>query len=147
LGRARPFSLRLQSVLATLPLEGFASARVQCPASAPFQQFASSVQLFSFSASGFESSRRSEIDPEDSPKSLPELDSSAHRRSKHQCTQRRELLRTNASGKSSALSREGQIDSPFRICFAWDKKNASGLNFHPKRRRFIGAHAWLLCFL
>jgi hypothetical protein len=87
--------------------------QVRCFASASLPRFAKLAQPFSFSTSGFESSRRSEIHPEDSPKSPPELDSSAHRRSKYQCTQRREPLRANASGKSSAPSREGQIDGRF----------------------------------
>jgi hypothetical protein len=90
-----------------------APAQVQCLASRRLPEFAMLLPPFSFSPSGFESSRRSEIDPEDSPKSPPELDSSAHRRSKHQCTQRREPLCANASGKSSAPLREGQIDGRF----------------------------------
>ena len=114
-GWARPFSLPSgRSVLDLLaqPTAG-APAQVPCLASAPLPEFAMLLPPFSFSASGFESSRRSEIDQEDLPKSPPELDSSAHRRSKHQCTQRREPLRANASGKSSAPSREGQIDGRF----------------------------------
>jgi hypothetical protein len=111
-GWAPPFSLPPgRSVLALLPQPAAcAPAQVQCLASALFPEFAMLLPPFSFSPSGLESSRRSEIDPEDSPKSPPVLDSSAHRRSKHHCTERRELLRANASGKSSAPSREGQID-------------------------------------
>ena len=114
-GWARPFSLPSgRSVLALLARPtACAPAQVPCLASAPLPEFAMLLPPFSFSASEFESSRRSEIDQEDLPKSPPELDSSAHRRSKHQCTQRREPLRANASGKSSAPSREGQIDGRF----------------------------------
>jgi len=114
-GWAPPFSLAPgRSVLALLPQPAAcAPAQVQCLASALLPEFAKLLPPFSFSPSGLESSRLSEIDPEDSPKSPPELDSSAHRRSKHQCTQRREPLRANASGKSSAPSREGQIDGRF----------------------------------
>ena len=140
-GWAPPFSLPPgRSVLALLPQPAaYAPAQVQCLASALLPEFAMLLPPFSFSPSGFESSRRSEIDPEDSPKSPPELDSSAHRRSKHQCTQRREPLRANASGKSSAPLREGQIDGRF-VPLRVDKKDAYGLNFHPKRRRSIDAH-------
>ena len=141
-GWAPSFSLPPgRSVLALLPQPAAcAPAQVQCLASALLPEFAMLLPTFSFSPSGLESSRRSEIDPEDSPKSPPELDSSAHQRSKHQCTQRREPLRANASWKSSARSREGQIDGSFRTSLRVDKKNASGLNFHPKRRRSIDAH-------
>jgi len=112
---ARPFSFLLRPLSAVLLEPEPASAREQARrlASAPLRQLASSVQSSSFSVSEFESSRLSEIDPEDSPKSPPVLAPGAHRRSKHQCTQRREPLRANASGKSSAQSREGQIDGRF----------------------------------
>src|SRR4029453_8849738 len=121
---APPFSLPPgRSVLALLPeAAACAPAQVQCLASALLPEFAMLLPPFSFSPSGFESSRRSEIDPEDSPKSPPELDSSADRRSKHQCTQRREPLRANASRKSSAPLREGQIDGRFVPPFAWTRK-------------------------
>ena len=114
-GWARPFSLPSERfVLALLPQPtACAPARVQCLASPRLPEFSMLLPPFSFSASEFESSRRSEIDQEDLPKSPPELDSSAHWRSKHQCTQRREPLRANASGKSSAASQEGQIDGRF----------------------------------
>src|SRR3954470_10045714 len=79
----RTFSLPSgQIVLALFPQPVSARVQVQCFASAPLRPFAL-IRLFSFSVCEFESSRRSEIDPADSPKSPPELDSSAHRRSKH----------------------------------------------------------------
>ena len=68
---------------------GGCSVQVQCLASGPLRQFSRLIRPSSFSACEFESSRRSEIDPEDSPKSPPVLASGAHRRSKYQCTQRR----------------------------------------------------------
>jgi hypothetical protein len=55
---------------------------VQFLASIPLRPFAKLIQPFSFSASEFESFRRSEIDPEDLPKSLPERASGARRPSK-----------------------------------------------------------------
>ena len=111
---ARPFSLPLaRSELALLPQPASGREWVQRLASVPLRQFVKLFQPFSFSACEFESSRRSEIDPEDSPKWPPALDSNAYPRSKHQCTQPREPLRANASGKSSAPSREGQIDRRF----------------------------------
>src|SRR4029077_1077974 len=87
---AWPFSLQLaRSVLALLLEPASARVQVRCFASAPLRQFASSVQSSSFSVSEFESSRRSEIGPEDSLKSPPVLAPGAHQRSKHLCTQRR----------------------------------------------------------
>jgi hypothetical protein len=65
----------------------------------------------------------------------PELDSSAHRRSKHQCTQRREPLRANASGKSSAPSREGQVDGRFVPPFAWTRKTP-WVELSPEKKTF-----------
>ena len=87
---ARPFSLPAgRSVLAILPQPASGRVQVQYLASAPLRQFANSVQSSSFSVSEFESSRRSEIGPEDSLKSPPVLAPGAHWRSKHQCTQRK----------------------------------------------------------
>src|SRR4029077_8054663 len=87
---ARPFSLQLaRSVLALLLEPASARVQVRCFASAPLRQFASSIQFSSFSACEFESSRRSEIGPEDSLKSPPVLAPGARWRSKHQCTQRK----------------------------------------------------------
>src|SRR5213075_1282512 len=84
----RAFSLPPgEFVLALFPQPMSARVQVQCFASAPLRPFAL-IRLFSFSVCEFESSRRSEIDPADSPKSPPELDSSAHRRSKYSRTTR-----------------------------------------------------------
>ena len=89
-GRALPFSLPLgRSVSALLLKPAAARVQVQCLALEPSPRFAKLVQPSSFSVCEFESSRRSEIDPEDSPKSPPVLASGAHRRSKHPCTQRK----------------------------------------------------------
>jgi hypothetical protein len=90
-GWAPPFSLLPRgSAEALLQQPAFARVQAQCLASRRLRQFVSSVQLSSsFSASEFESSRRSEIDLEDLPKSPPVLASGSHRPSKHQCTQRR----------------------------------------------------------
>ena len=89
-GWALPFSLPLgRSVPALLLKPAAARVQVQCLALGPLRQFSRLIRPFSFSICEFESSRRSEIDPEDSPKSPPVLASAAHRRSKHQCTQRR----------------------------------------------------------
>src|SRR6476659_3463339 len=109
-GRALPFSLPLgRPVPALLLKPAAARVQVQCLASVPLRQFSRLIRPFSFSVCEFESSRRSEIDPEDSTKSPPVLASGAHRRSKQQCTQRREPFRANALGKSSAPSQEGQL--------------------------------------
>ena len=74
-GWALPFSLPLgRSVLALLPQPAAARVQVQCLASEPLPtSLRSWLQPFSSSVCEFESSRRSEIDPEDSPKSPPVL--------------------------------------------------------------------------
>src|SRR3954471_15455721 len=66
-----------------------ARALERCLPSRLSRQFSRLIRSFSFSICEFESSRRSEIDPEDSPKSPPALRSGAHRRSKYPCKARR----------------------------------------------------------
>src|SRR5262249_36197109 len=86
-GWARAFSLPGRRCLAFLPQSASARVPAQRLPSAQWRQLMNSIQFSSFSVSGFESSRRSEIDPEDSPKSPPVLASSAHRRTKRPHTQ------------------------------------------------------------
>jgi hypothetical protein len=69
--------------LALLRQPASAPVQAQCLGSAPLRLFANSIPFSCFSAYEFESSRRSEIDREGSPKSPPEIDSGANRRSKH----------------------------------------------------------------
>src|SRR3954471_20816028 len=79
---ARPFSL---------PEERFVRPALVKPAAARAlgrylpSRLSRLIRSFCFSICEFESSRRSEIDPEDSPKSPPALRSGAHRRSKYPC--------------------------------------------------------------
>src|SRR5262249_16304348 len=87
-GWAPPFSPPpARCVQAFLPQSASAQVQARRLAWAQLREFASQIQPFSFSASGFESFRRSEIDPEDSRKSPPVLASGAHRRTKRQYIQ------------------------------------------------------------
>jgi len=127
-GWAPPFSLPPGRSVSALLVQPAASARVQvrCFASVPLPRFAKLAQpSSSFSASEFESSRPSEIDPEDSPKSPPGLDSSAHWRSKHQCTQQRRLRCGQAWRKCPP--RLGNVKLwPFRTSLGSDRKTPVG---------------------
>ena len=99
-GWARPFSLQSERCVLALLLQP-ASARlpVQCFASARLRQFASLIQLFSSSStSELESSRQSEIDPGDLPRSLPDCALHAFRPARHWCTQKPECIGIYASG-------------------------------------------------
>src|SRR5262249_1698717 len=87
-GWVRPFSPRLQFVLATPPAHGSAQAHVRCFALAQLRYLKRLIRPFSFSTSEFDSSPRSEIDPEDLPKPPPELAPVAYRSTQRQCTQR-----------------------------------------------------------
>jgi hypothetical protein len=89
-------SLRSSEQAAVLPQGASARAEAACFDLAPLPAFASLVRLFSFSILKAKSSRRSEIDLEDVPKSLPALGPFAHRLTQHQRTPWRESLRVRA---------------------------------------------------
>ena len=108
---ARSFAQRkAQSAAAIPPHPATGRARVPCFDLAPLPDLASLP--FSFSTSEFESFHRSEIDPEDSPKSPPEPTQAVHRLTQRQSTQRREPLSVHASAKISAPRRQRQIKHP-----------------------------------